>query len=225
MNLKDPIGKNIRIQKVKGTIIGVVKDFHYASMRKKIEPAVLVYNPNYCYRMYIKTTGHEAQKAIAAAQGVWKQYNGNIPLAYSFLDEGFDQLYRTEQRTGSLFNIFSALAIVISCLGLFGLATYSAQVKTREIGIRKVLGSSVGGIIRLLAADFILLIFLAIFIAVPIAWYAMDKWLQDYAYKIDMSVWIFVIAGAGATLIALATISIQSVKAALANPVKSLRSE
>ncbi|MDR6943212.1 ABC transporter permease [Mucilaginibacter pocheonensis] len=225
MGLKDPVGKRIRIQKTKGTIIGVVKDFHYTTMRKKIEPAVLVYSPENCFRIYIKTTGKDAQKAIAAAQRSWKQYNNDIPLAYSFLDENFSLLYKADERTGSLFNMFSMLAIVISCLGLFGLATYSAQVKTREIGIRKVLGSSVAGIIRLLAAEFIILIIISIFIAVPVAWYATNKWLQDYAYKINVTAWVFLIAGGGATLVALATISIQSVKAALANPVKSLRSE
>ncbi|HEX8022500.1 ABC transporter permease [Mucilaginibacter sp.] len=225
MGIKDPIGKNIRIQKTRGTIIGVVKDFNYASMRKKIEPAVLCYRPDECYRMFIKTTGGQAQKAITALQSTWKQYNNDTPIEYSFLDENFSQLYRTEEHTGSLFNMFSALAIVISCLGLFGLATYSAQVKTREIGIRKVLGSSIGSIIRLLASEFVLLIIISILIAVPIAWYSMSKWLQDFAYKIDMTVSIFLLAGGGATLIALATISIQSIKAALANPVKSLRSE
>jgi putative ABC transport system permease protein len=225
MGLKNPIGKSIRIQKTKGTITGVVKNFHYASMRKKIEPAVIYYRPEYCYKIYVKTTGADAQKAIAAVQRSWKQYNNDTPFAYTFLDDSFNQLYKTEQRTGSLFNVFSAIAIIISCLGLFGLATYSAQVKTREIGIRKVLGSSVTGIIRLLATEFVLLIVIAIFIATPVAWYAMDKWLQDYAYKTSISVWVFLIAGGGATFIALATISVQSLKGALANPVKSLRSE
>jgi putative ABC transport system permease protein len=225
MGLKDPIGKNIRIQKMKGTISGVVKNFHFASMRKKIEPAVLYYRADDCYKIYIKTTGADAQKAIAAALTSWKQYNNDSPFSYTFLDDSFNQLYKTEQRTGSLFNVFSAIAIFISCLGLFGLATYSAQVKTREIGIRKVLGSSVAGIIRLLTTEFIVLIAISILIAVPVAYYAMDKWLQDYAYRITITAWIFLMAGFGATAIALLTISIQSVKAALANPVKSLRSE
>ncbi|WP_419788540.1 ABC transporter permease [Mucilaginibacter sp. SP1R1] len=186
---------------------------------------MLTYNPQNSYVIYIKTSGNDAQKAIAAAKRSWKQYNSDVPFTYSFLDESFDKLYKADERTGGLFNVFSAIAIVISCLGLFGLATYSAQVKTREIGIRKVLGASVTGIIRLLATEFILLIIIAIFIAVPVAWYTMDKWLQDYAYKITITAWVFIFAGAGATFIALATISVQSVKAALANPVKSLRSE
>jgi len=225
MGIKDPIGKNMRIWTIKGTIIGVMKDFHFASMRKQIEPAVFMYYPQASWCIYIKTTGSDTHNAIAAAQQQWKQYNNNIPFEYSFLDESFSQLYKSEEQTGSLFNIFSAVAIIISCLGLFALATYSAQVKTREIGIRKVLGSSVAGIVRLLAAEFMLLIILAILVAVPVAWYAMSKWLQDFAYRTDINWVVFAIAGMMAMIIAFITISFQSIKAALANPVKSLRSE
>ncbi|TSD66920.1 FtsX-like permease family protein [Inquilinus sp. KBS0705] len=225
MGLKDPIGKRLRVQTINGTIIGVVKDFHFTTIHKKIEPIVFQYNPDRCWKLYIKTTGQGAQQAIAAAQTVWKQYNNDVPFTYTFLDESYNKLYTDDQRQGTLFNMFSAIAIIISCLGLFGLATYSAQVKTREIGIRKVLGASVAKIIGLLATEFMILIVLAIIIAVPVAWYAMSGWLQDYAYKINIGWMVFLIAGGGATFIALATISIQSVKAALANPVKSLRSE
>ncbi|MGZ3754937.1 MAG: ABC transporter permease [Mucilaginibacter sp.] len=225
MNLTDPIGKKMRVWRIKGTIIGVVKDFHFTSMRKKIEPVVFLYDPNNSYHIYIKTTGNDAQKAIAAAQQVWRQYNNKIPFNYTFLDQSFEQLYKTEERTGALFNVFSSIAILISCLGLFGLATYSAQVKTREIGIRKVLGSSVAGIIRLLATEFILLVVMSIVIAVPVAWFAMDKWLQAFAYRTGINWWVFILAGGTAIIIAFITISFQSVKAALANPVKSLRSE
>jgi len=226
MGLKAPvIGKRLRIQARPGTIIGVVKDFNFTTVHKKIEPAVFQYQPDYCWRVYIKTTGRDAQKAIAAAQTQWKQYNNDIPFNYTFLDESYTKLYTTDQKQGSLFNLFSAIAILISCLGLFGLATYSAQVKTREIGIRKVLGASVAKIIGLLATEFMVLIVVALIIAMPIAWFAMNNWLQDYAYKINIGWLVFLFAGGGATLIALATISIQSIKAALANPVKSLRSE
>jgi putative ABC transport system permease protein len=134
-------------------------------------------------------------------------------------------LYKTEQQTGALFNLFAAIAICISCLGLFALATYAAQVKTREIGIRKVLGASVASIVRLLATEFMVLILVSILLSVPVAWYVMNQWLQDFAYKTNIGYWVFVMAGGVAVLIALATISIQSVKAAMANPVKSLRSE
>jgi len=225
MNLKDPIGKAMRIWTIKGTIAGVMKDFNFTSMHKKIEPAVFIYAPGASWRIYIKTTGQDAHKAVAAAQSVWGQYSHQVPFSYSFLDETFNNMYKTEQQTGSLFNIFAAIAICISCLGLFALATYSAQVKTREIGIRKVLGASVAGIVRLLATEFMLLILVSIFLAIPVAWYVMNRWLQDFAYKIDIGYWVFIIAGGFAALIALATISIQSVKAAIANPVKSLRSE
>jgi putative ABC transport system permease protein len=225
MGLKDPIGKHMRIWTIKGTITGVMKDFHFASMRKKIEPAVFMFHPQAGWMIYIKTTGNNAHQAIAATQQVWNQYNQGIPFNYTFLDESFNQLYKSEEQTGSLFNIFASIAIIISCLGLFGLATYSAQVKTREIGIRKVLGASVAGIVRLLAVEFMLLIGVAIVIATPLAWYAMNKWLQDFAYRIDMQWWVFIISGASAIIIAFLTVGFQSVKAALANPVKSLRSE
>ncbi|HEX3385845.1 MAG TPA: FtsX-like permease family protein, partial [Mucilaginibacter sp.] len=225
MGLKDPIGKNMRIWTIRGTITGVMKDFNFTSMHKKIEPAVFIYAPKSSWRIYIKTTGQDAHQAVEAAQNIWGQYSHQIPFSYAFLDETFNNLYKTEQQTGSLFNIFAAIAICISCLGLFGLATYSAQVKTREIGIRKVLGASVMGIIRLLATEFMLLIFVSIFIAAPVAWYAMNRWLQDFAYKTQINWWVFIAAGGFATLIALATISVQSIKAALRNPVKSLRSE
>jgi len=223
MGLKDPVGKRLRVQTINGTIIGVVKDFHFTTMHKKIEPVVFQYKPEYCWRIYIKTTGKDAQKAIAATQSLWKQYNNDIPFNYTFLDDSFNKLYENDQRTGSLFNIFSGIAVIISCLGLFGLATYSAQVKTREIGIRKVLGASVARIIGLLATEFMVLIIIAIVIAMPIAWYAMNGWLQDFAYKTTITYGVFLLAGCGATFVALATISIQSVKAAVANPVKSLK--
>lgn len=223
MGLTNPIGKRLRVQTVNGTIIGVVKDFHFTTIHHKIEPAVFQYKPNDCWKVYIKTTGAGAQSAITSAQAIWKQYNNDLPFNYAFLDESFKKLYTDDQRTGSLFNMFSAIAIVISCLGLFGLATYSAQVKTREIGIRKVLGASVGRIIGLLATEFMVLIVIAIVIAIPVGWYAMNAWLQDFAYKVNITWVVFVLAGGGATLIALATISIQSVKAAIANPVKSLK--
>ncbi|RFZ84474.1 ABC transporter permease [Mucilaginibacter terrenus] len=227
MGLHEPVvGKRLRIQTVNGTIIGVVKDFHFASLHQTIEPMVFQYKPESCWRIYIKTTNKNAQRAVQATQKQWTTYHSNgIPFNYAFLDDSVKKLYSDDERQSELFNIFSAIAIVISCLGLFGLATYSAQVKTREIGIRKVLGASISRIIALLATEFMVLITIAILIAVPIAWYAMNHWLQDFAYKISIGWSAFLIAGFGATAIALTTISIQSVKAALANPVKSLKEE
>jgi putative ABC transport system permease protein len=225
IGMKDPIGKRFRMWKVKGTIIGVIKDFHFASMKEKIAPAVFYYYPDNFGTIYIKTTGRGAQKAIAAAQSQFKQYNGLYPFNYAFLDDTFNDLYKGEQREGTLFNYFAGIAIFISCLGLLGLAAYTAQVRTREIGVRKVLGASVSRIVGLLAQDFIKLVFIAILIAIPVAYFAMNKWLQAFAYRINISWWVFAVAGLIAIVIAFLTISFQSVKAALMNPVKSLRSE
>jgi putative ABC transport system permease protein len=224
--IKDPIGKRFKLWKTEGTIVGVVKDFHFASMREKIEPAIFYSENKPTFgRIYIKTTGKDAPKAIAAAEAEWKKYNTGFTFNYAFLDEAFNNLYKSEQRTGFLYELFAAIAVFISCLGLLGLAAYTAQVRTREIGIRKVLGASVPGIIRLLAGDFIKLVLIAIVIATPVAWYVMNKWLQDFAYKINIGWAVFLSAGIIAILVALFTISFQSIRAAVANPVKSLRTE
>ncbi|MDB4901484.1 MAG: Macrolide export ATP-binding/permease protein MacB [Mucilaginibacter sp.] len=225
IGMKNPIGKRFRMWKFKGTIIGVIKDFHFASMKEKIAPAVFYYYPQYLNTIYIKTTGQDAPKAIRAAQDQFKQYNGEYPFGYAFLDEIFNSLYQGEQREGTLFTYFATIAIFICSLGLLGLAAFTAQVRTREIGVRKVLGASVSGIVGLLAKDFIKLVLIAILIAVPVAWFSMNKWLQAFAYRINISWWVFLLAGSIAILIAFITISFQSVKAALSNPVNSLRSE
>jgi len=225
MGLKNPIGKRFRMNTITGKIIGVVKDFHYASMKEKIAPALFWYAPQYFSTVYVKTTTHDAKNALAAAGAQFKQYNGQYPFGYAFLDDAFNSLYQSEQREGTLFNYFAGIAIMISCLGLLGLAAFTAQVRTREIGVRKVLGASVGRIVGLLAQDFIKLVFIAIIIATPIAWFAMHSWLQAFAYRVNLSWWVFVAAGIIAIVIAFVTISFQSIKAALTNPVKSLRSE
>ena len=225
IGLKDPVGKRFRMWHVNGTIVGVVKDFHYASMKEKIGPSILYFYPPFLQRMYIKTSGRDAAKAIAAAGAQFKQYNGEFPFSYAFLDDTFNELYKGKQQQGALFNYFAGIAIFISCLGLLGLAAYTAQVRTREIGVRKVLGASVNNILGLLASDFIKLVFIAILVAAPLSWYAMNKWLQTFAYRNDIPWWVFPLAGATAIGIAFLTISVQSLKSALANPVKSLRSE
>ncbi|MGC4035824.1 MAG: hypothetical protein QM764_07675 [Chitinophagaceae bacterium] len=223
--IKDPIGKKFKLWQTEGTIVGVVKDFHFASMRHKIEPLIFyAKSPGYG-RLYIKTTGNDAPKAIAAAETQWKKYNAGFTFNYTFLDEAFNNLYKSEQRTGFLYQLFAAIAVFISCLGLLGLAAYTAQVRTREIGIRKVLGASVPGIIRLLTGDFIKLVMIAIVVATPVAWYVMNKWLQDFAYKINIGWTVFAVAGFIAVLVALFAVSFQSIRAAIANPVKSLRTE
>jgi putative ABC transport system permease protein len=225
LGLKNPIGKRFKLWNTNGTIIGVAKDFHFASMKEKIGPAVFYSGPWHLGQMYIRTDGRDPAKIIAAAQAQFKRYNNDYPFSYTFLDDTFNRLYQSEEREGTLFVYFTAIAILISCLGLLGLAAFSANTRFREIGVRKVLGASVTGIMTLLAKDFIKLVLLAIVIAIPIAWYAMDKWLQGFAYRTQIGYSVFVLSGLIALSISLATISWQAVKAALMNPVNSLRSE
>lgn len=225
IGMKDPIGKHFRLQKTSGTIIGIIKDFHFASLREKIAPAIFFYRPAIYQTLYIKTSNNNAAAAIAAAGAQFERYNAGYPFSYNFLDDLFNKLYQGEQREGTLFNYFAGMAILISCLGLLGLATYTAQVRTREIGVRKVLGASVMGVIGLLAKDFIKLVLIAIAVATPLAWYAMTNWLDAFAYRIVIHWSVFVLAACIVIVIAFVTISFQSIKVALANPVKSLRSE
>lgn len=224
MGMKDPVGKRFRLWDKDGIIIGVVKDFHYSTLHQKIGPLVFHYQPN-SWRMYVKTTGRDASKAIAAAEKVYKRYNEGYPFSYSFMDSDLDRMYRTDQRTGQLFNYFAGIAIFISCLGLFGLATFTTGQRVKEIGVRKVLGASVTNIVALLTSDFLKIVCIAITIAIPIAWYTMDRWLQDYAYSISIHWWVFGIAGGIAILVALITVSFQAIKAALMDPVRSLKTE
>jgi putative ABC transport system permease protein len=225
MGLKDPIGKSFTFHDVKGPIIGVVKNFHFKSVREKIEPFVFFNMPGWRSVIYVKTTGQEARQALAGVEKVWKQFNPAYPFEYAFMDETFERMYKGEQRIGVLFNAFAFVAILISCLGLFGLATYTAETRTKEIGIRKVLGANVGNIVALLSKEFVKLVLIANVIAWPLAWWVMHRWLEDFAYRIDLSWQVFVLAGVAALLIALITVSYQALKAALANPVKSLRTE
>ena len=222
--IENPIGKRFRMWQANGTIVGVVKDFNYASLKQSVEPMIFLYNP-FNWQIFIRTTGKDASKAIAATQKIWKEYDKNTPFQYSFLDDDYSNLYQSDEKAGILINAFTAVAIFISCLGLFGLVTFMAQVKTKEIGIRKVLGASVANITSLLSKEFIKLICLAFLIASPVAWWAMNQWLQDFAYRINITAWIFILAGFIVLLMTVITISFQSIKAALANPVKGLRSE
>ncbi|MBO9682799.1 MAG: FtsX-like permease family protein [Flavisolibacter sp.] len=175
--------------------------------------------------LYVRTTGAGAQASIKAVEQQYKKYTNNTPFTYNFIDKTFESHYQSQQRAGTLFTTFAAIAIFISCLGLFGLATYTAQIKTKEIGIRKVLGASVGSVIQLISKDFLKLVIVATVIATPLAYWAMNKWLQDFAYRTSISWWIFAACGFAMLLIAIVTLSMQTVKAALANPVKSLRTE
>jgi len=207
-------------------IVGVVKDFNAGSLRYITEPLLMRYS-KYGGQFIFRIKSANIPRLIAQVESRYHSFDqmSSQPFIYSFLDKDFNNLYKSEQRTGSVFSAFAALAIFIACLGLFGLAVYSAEQRTKEIGIRKVLGASVKGIIGLLFKDFIKLVVVAIIIATPIAWWAMSKWLQNFAYRINISWWIFFIAGALALFIALVTISFQAIKAATANPVRSLRTE
>ncbi len=220
-----PIGKTIvRSGQREFTVIGVVKDFHFASTRQKIAPLIMLLGRN-SGAIIVKVKAADAAEIIASFRKQWDAFNPAAPFTYSFLDERFAFLYETEQKTSQLFTVFAVISILIACLGLFGLAAFTAQQRTKEIGVRKVLGASVGGIVVLLSGDFLKLVLIAIVVASPIAWYAMHHWLQGFAYRIDIAWWVFATAGLLAVVIALLTVSFQSVKAALTNPVKSLRSE
>jgi putative ABC transport system permease protein len=206
-------------------VAGVIRDFHLRSLRSQIEPLVLVLHEARGDKLLIRIKPQNVADALAYVEKTYKTINPNQPFEYTFLDQTFADQYRDDERKGNLFLAFSSMAIFIACLGLFGLAAFTAESRTKEIGVRKVLGASVASIVTLLSKDFLKLVLVAIVIASPIAWYAMNKWLQDFAYRVDIAWWIFGLAGLLAVGIALLTVSFQSIKAALVNPVKSLRSE
>ena len=224
MGMKDPVGKILVLHNIRGTIIAVVNDFNYGTLKEEVHPLILTYD-NAARVLYVRTRPDQAAESVAAVRHLWQQYDGAYPFAYSFLDDDFDKMYRSDQRIGMLFNVFALVAIVISCLGLFGLATYAAQIRTKEIGIRRVLGASIPQITGLLVKDFVLLIALAFGIAAPVAGYLMSGWLHNYVYRTQLTVGIF--AGTALIILALAlmTVCTQAIRAACANPVKSLRTE
>ena len=224
-NLRKPyIGQRFIHQGDTGVVIGVVKDFHYASLHDKIGP-MIIKSGDHWFSAYIKTAPGNTQAAILAAQKVMQKFTPDEPFEYHFVDDDYNKLYQSEQQSSVLIGLFAGIAILVSALGLMGLAAFAAEQKVKEIGIRKVLGASVQHIVGLLSVDFMKMVVIASVIAFPIAWWAMNKWLQDFAYKINLSWWIFAVSGATALIIALITISYQTIKAALTNPVKSLRSE
>jgi putative ABC transport system permease protein len=206
------------------TIIGVVKNFNFESLRQNIGPLCfrLGYNK---WATAFKVSATDIQSLIKNIESKWKAMAPGMPFSYQFLDESFDNMYRTEQRVGKVALSFAILAIFIACLGLFGLATYMAEQRTKEIGVRKVLGASVSNIVTMLSKDFAKLVLIAAIVAFPVAWWAMNQWLQDFAYRIAIGWWIFIAAAVITLLIALCTVIFQAMKAAVANPVQSLRTE
>ena len=210
---------------VPGIVKAVVKDFHFHSLHEPITPLIIFLDEGRTNSMFIKILPGDISGTLSNLKKVWDQRVTHRPFEYHFLDEDYEALYKTEQRTGEIFTTFSALAILLACLGLFALAAFAITRRTKEIGIRKVLGASVPGIMRMLSQDFLKLILIAAVITFPIAWWAMQKWLSDFAYRVNIGWWVFVVAAMAAILIALIAISFHSIKAAIANPVKSLRTE
>lgn len=224
LNPADAIGKIITIGDREGAIIGVVKDFNFKPIQQPVEPLIMKKNFAGGY-VVMRTTPGNMQANITSIKKVFEKVYGDYPFTYGFVDEDLQKLYLTELQMGKLFNVFSVLSIIISCLGLFGLATFTTQRRIKEIGVRKVLGASEAGIVAMLTKDFIRLVVLSLVIAFPLAWWAMNKWLDNFFYRIDISWWMFVLAGCVALMIAFLTVSYQSIKAAVANPIKSLRAE
>lgn len=222
---KPVVGQTFHFHGVERKIIGVVKDFHYRSLRESIDPLVMWNQTISQGNIIVRTSEGQVKAALAAANQAWKTHNIKQPFEYRFLEETFDQLYKSDAKNASLFQLLAGLAIFISCLGLFGLAVFSTEQRTKEIGIRKVLGASVINIIGLLSKDFLKLIFVALLIAFPLAYYFMEEWLANFAYRIEMPIWVFLIAGILTIALALLTVGAQSLRAATANPVKSLKSD
>jgi putative ABC transport system permease protein len=229
LGFDDPIGKKLyntdnNNKPVSYNIIGVVKNFNFESLRQGIGALCFRLGQNRGFAIF-KVSPTNIKDLLSQIETKWKVMAPEMPFGYRFMDESFEDMYRGEQRIGKIILIFSILAILIACLGLFGLSTFIAEQRTKEIGIRKVLGASVGGLVQLLSQDFIKLVGIAFLLATPLGWYFMHKWLQDFVYRIDISWWVFAIAGLSALIIALFTVSFQATRAALMNPVKSLRTE
>ena len=233
VGLKNPVGKYlVRIgstpeTSIKFKIIGVTDNFNFESLHQKIEPLVFgLFRQNGFGRFVsIRFTTKNVKSTIGGISSIWHKYAGNQAFEYSFFNDDFAKLYSSEQRTGQIFSVFSVIAIIIACLGLLGLAAFTAEQRTKEIGIRKVLGATVSEIIFMLTKEFTKWVIVANIIAWPVAYFFMNGWLENFAYRINISVWIFVLSALAALLIAVITVSYQAIKAAMANPVKSLRYE
>lgn len=222
---KNPVGHPITVDGISGTVIGVVKDFHLTSIHSRIEPLIIRFQPLETQLLFARIDGRNVSGTIETLEQTYQKLNPGFPFNFIFLDQGYDWMYRSERQVGTLAKWFAGLALFISCLGIFGLATFTAQQRTKEIGVRKVMGASIGSIVGLLSRDFLKLVLIAFVIAAPVAWYFMSEWLQNFEYRTDIHWWVFLVAAVMAVTIAFATVSFQSIKAALMNPVKSLRSE
>ena len=222
---EESIGKILHMGSRSGPLIGVVQDFNMASLHEAIEPIIFFFNPRWYDVYQIRVAANELPATLAAVEASWRQHYPEWPFMYQFADQGFDARYRAEERLGQLFSIFSMLALLVGCLGLFGLASYTAEQRTKEIGVRKVLGASVGNILLLLSKDFTRLVLIALIVATPVAWFAMNSWLDGFAYRVSVGWWLFPLAGLLALVIAWVSVGFQTLQAALADPVESLRYE
>ncbi len=228
---QEAVGKNFRYGFINnGHIIGVMNDFHFESLHQKITPLILIMPAvtpaqTFYNNLSVKISGNNIPVALATLKDTWQKYLPEVPYQYTFLDENFSKLYESEQKQGTIFTVFACIAIFIACLGLFGLSAFAITQRVKEIGVRKVLGANVSSIVTLLSKDFLKLVIVAAILAFPVAWYAMHNWLEDFAYRINIQWWVFIVAGVLAAFIALITVSFQAIKAAIANPVKSLRTE
>lgn len=225
MGLKSAIGTPIKMWDQDMSIIGVVKDFHLSSLHEPIAPMVFMYRPSNTSTIMAKMDREKVKETVSALESFYNKFNPGYPFEYKFLDDAYQAQYVSEQRVSVLSRYFAGLAILISCLGLFGLAAFNAEARTKEISIRKVLGASISNVMFLLSKDFFKLVIIAVVIAFPLAWWAMNTWLSSFAFKIDIGISVFVVAFAAIVLITLLTVSFQAIKAAIANPVKSLRTE
>ncbi len=230
MELKDPLGKRLMMLDNENnnrffTIIGILKDFNYESLHQRIRPLVIFLNKGQTTYLPIRIRPDNISKTISFVETQWKKYVPGKPFEYFFLNEDFDKLYQSEQKTGEIFTSFSVLAIFIACLGLFGLTAFTVERRIKEIGIRKVLGASISTIVYLISKEFLKWVLIANIIAWPVAYYFMSNWLDNFAYRIDITIWVFILSAVIALIIALVTVSSQTIKAATANPIKSLRYE
>ena len=229
-NAQQAVGKDFKYGFITGHIIGVMNDFHFESLHQEIKPLILITpasqpGQTFYNNISVKIAGNNIPAALNTLKNTWQKYLPDLPYQYTFLDEKFSKLYEAEQRQGTIFTAFACIAIFIACLGLLGLSAFAISQRVKEIGIRKVLGASVSTIVSLLSKDFLALVGISAIFAFPVAWYLMHKWLQDFAYRINIQWWIFIAAGIIAAIVAFFTISLQTVKAASANPVKNLRTE
>jgi putative ABC transport system permease protein len=224
-NNEDAINKPFEMGGREGSIVGVIRDFHFRTLQHPIEPVVMVLRRTNFSQITVRADMNNPFLTTSLIRDSWKKHFPGALLEYSFLDQNLNDQYHAEERFSKFFLYFSLLALLIACLGLFGLTAYATQQRVKEVGIRKVLGASVGNIATMLSKDFLKLVIIAVIVATPVAWLIMNKWLQDFAYRINIGWWVFAAAGSIAFVIAILTVSVQAIKAAVSNPVKSLRTE